>query len=445
MMIFKKSIPRRAVLRSLGATLALPFLDAMSPAFGQAAKPTMRMGVVYVPNGIVPDKWRAEGEGADFHLSPIMRPLAPLREHLFIPVGLDQKNANARPGEGGAFHSRACSAFLTSAHPKPTEGNDMRSGISVDQVAAKELGKYTQLTSLEMALDPPETAGACEAQYACSYMNTLCWRSETTPLPMEYQPRAVFERLFGDSETTNATERIARIHERRSLLDAMTEEVASFRKTVGPSDGAKLAEYLDAIRDIERRIQIAEKETSHALPELERPAGIPTSFETYAKLMFELQVLAYQTDLTRVATFMIAHERSIRTYSDIGVPDSHHPLSHHRGNVKSIENLVQINTFHVSLFAHLLERLRSTPDGDGSLLDHTMLLYGSGLSDGNVHTTENLPLLVAGGGLAKGGRLVRYPPGTPMANLFVSMLDKMGIPVSSFSDSTGKLSLPSVA
>jgi hypothetical protein len=445
MMIFKKAVPRRTFLRGIGTTLALPLLDAMIPAFGgTATKPVMRMGFVYVPNGIVPDKWKPVGEGADFQLSPIMAPLAPFRSQLLVTSGLAQKNANARAGEGGAFHSRACSAFLTCAHPTPTEGNDLRAGVSVDQIAAKELGKRTQLSSLEIALDAPETAGACEAQYACSYMNTLCWRTATTPLPMEYQPRMVFERLFGDSETTNPVERRAQIQAQRSFLDAMTGEVSSFKKRLGPSDGAKLAEYLDAIRDVERRIQIAENEPPHELPELTRPSGIPSSFEAYAKLMFELQVLAYQTDLTRVATFMIAHERSVRTYSEIGVPDSHHPLSHHRGNPKSIESLVQINTFHVKLFAHLLQRLHSTADGDGSLLDHTVLLYGSGLSDGNLHTTENLPVLLAGGGLGNGGRHLRYPPGTPLANLFLTMLDKVGTRVDSFSDSTGEISPLSV-
>ena len=446
MMILKKAIPRRTFLRGVGTTLALPFLDAMSPAFGAAtAKPAMRMGVVYVPNGIIADKWTPIGEGANFRLSPIMEPLAPFREHLFIPVGLDQQNANGQPGEGGAPHSRSGSVFLTSVHPKPTEGNDLRAGISVDQIAAKELGKHTQLASLEMALDAAENAGACESGYSCTYMNTLSWRSATTPLPTENRPRAIFERLFGDSETTSPAERLARIQEQRSLLDAMTEEVASFKKQLGPSDGAKLAEYLDAIRDVERRIQIAEKQTSQELPELSRPVGVPASFEAYAKLMFDLQVLAYQTDLTRVVSFMIAHERSVRTYSEIGVPDSHHPLSHHKGDAKSIEKVVQINTFHIKLFAYLLEKLRSTPDGDGSLLDHTVLLYGSGISDGNLHTVENLPLLVAGGGLAKGGRHLRYPPGTPMANLLLTVLDKLGTPVDNLGDSTGKLNPLSVA
>ena len=445
MIIFKKAIPRRTFLRGIGTTLALPFLDAMSPAFGDTTvKPAMRMGVVYVPNGIIADKWTPMGEGANFRLSPIMEPLAPFREHLFIPAGLDQKNANGRPGEGGAPHSRGSCVFLTGVHPKPTEGNDLRAGISVDQIAAKELGKHTQLSSLEMALDAAENAGTCEPEYSCTYMNTLSWRSATTPLPTENRPRAIFERLFGDSETTDPAERLARINEQRSLLDAMTEEVAGFKKQLGPSDSAKLAEYLDAIRDVERRIQIAEKQTSQELPELTRPVGIPALFETYAKLMFDLQVLAYQTDLTRVVSFMIAHERSVRTYADIGVPDSHHPLTHHKGDSKSIEKVVQINTFHTKLFGYLLEKLRSTPDGDGSLLDHTVLLYGSALSDGNLHTVENLPLVVAGGGLAKGGRYLRYPPGTPMANLFLTMLDKVGTPVDNLGDSTGKLNLLSV-
>jgi hypothetical protein len=334
---------------------------------------------------------------------------------------------------------------LTGVHPKPTEGNDVQAGISLDQVAAKELGKYTQLSSLEMALDTPELGGVCETQYTCTYMNTLCWRSATTPMPMENQPRAIFERLFGDSETADPAARRARLKEQRSFLDDMTEEVKSFKARLGPKDAAKLAEYLDAIRDVERRVQIAEKQTTQELPELSRPAGVPASFEEYAKLMFDLQALAYQTDLTRVVTMMIGHERSVRTYPEIGVPEAHHALSHHRGDVKSIEKLTQINALHVKLFAHLLERLRSTPDGDGSLLDHTVVLYGSGISDGNLHSNFDLPVLLAGGGLAKGGRHIRYAPGTPMSNLFLTMLDKLGTPVESFGDSTGKLNLLSIA
>jgi hypothetical protein len=429
----------------MGATLALPFLDSMTPAFGAAAKPAMRFGVVYVPNGIILDKWTPAEEGGKYQFTPTLQPLAPFRDRLLVLSGLDQKNANARPGEGGAFHSRACATFLTGVHPKPTEGNDLLAGISVDQIVARETSKYTQLASLELALDPPETAGACEPQYTCTYMNTLCWRSATTPLPMENQPRAVFERLFGDSETTNAEDRLARIQQDRSLLDAMVEEVAHFKQNLGPTDNAKLAEYLDSIRDVERRIQIAEAQSARELPALRRPEAIPASFEAYAKLMLDLQVLAYQTDLTRVASFLIAHERSVRTYSEIGVPDSHHPLSHHRGDLKSIDSLVKINTFHIKLFAYLMEKLRSTPDGDGSLLDHTVLLYGSGISDGNLHTNENLPVLLAGGGIGNGGRHIRYPAGTPMTNLYLTLLDKVGTPVDNLGDSTGKLNLLSVA
>lgn len=442
-MIFKKAIHRRMFLRGVGTTLALPFLDAMMPAFAaEAAAVPRRFGVMYVPNGIILDKWTPAAEGANFALSSTLKPLAAFRDHLFVLSGLDQKNANARPGEGGAFHSRACATFLTGMHPKPTEGNDMAAGLSIDQIIAKESSKSTQLASLELALDPPETSGACEPQYTCTYMNTLCWRSPTTPLPMENQPRVVFERLFGDSETTDPAARLARVREDRSLLDAMVGEVANFNRQIGPSDRAKLSEYLDAIRDVERRIQIAEKQSTRELPTMTRPDAVPTSFEAYAKLMLDLEALAFQTDLTRVVSFMVAHERSVRTYSEIGVPDSHHPLSHHRGDPKSIENLERINKFHVSLLAYLLERLKSTPDGDGSLLDHTVLLYGSGLSDGNLHTTENLPVLLAGGGLSiKGGRHITYPSGTPMTNLFLTLLDNFGTLVPSLGDSTSKLDL----
>jgi len=443
MIVLKRAIPRRTFLRGVGITLALPVLDAMRPAFaaGTVAAPK-RFGVMYVPNGIILDKWTPATSGSNFALSPTLQPLAAFRDQILVLSGLDQKNANARPGEGGAFHSRACATFLTGTHPKPTEGNDMTAGVSIDQIIAKRSSAETQLASLELALDPPETSGACEPQYTCTYMNTLCWRSPTTPLPMENQPRVVFERLFGDSETTDPAARLARVREDRSLLDAMLVEVASFNKQIGPSDRAKVSEYLDAIRDVERRIQIAEKQASRELPTLTRPDAVPASFEAYAKLMLDLETLAFQTDMTRVASFMIAHERSVRTYSEIGVPDSHHPLSHHRGDPKSIENLVKINTFHVKLMAYLMERLKSTPDGDGTLLDHTVLLYGSGLADGNLHTTENLPVLLAGGGLSeKGGRHITYPPGTPMTNLYMTLLDKFQTPVPAIGDSTGKLDL----
>ena len=443
MVVFKKALPRRTFLRGMGGVLALPLLDAMIPAFAAGAgKSPVRLGTVYVPNGMWPmDKWTPKVEGAAFELSPTLEALAPFRQQLLVLSGLAHKEAMATAIDPGAPHAHTLATFLTGVRPKPTSGKDMQVGISMDQMAAKKLGKETQLASLEVSLFLNDLVGNCEPGFTCTYVNTLSWRTPTTPLPMEHNPRALFERLFGDSDNTDRASRLARIKDQRSILDGMTQRASRFTGELGAGDRAKLNEYLDAIRDTERRIQIAEKETSHELPELHRPTGIPASFEAYAKLMFELQVLAYQTDLTRVVTFMIAHERSVRTYSEIGVPDSHHPLSHHRGNPKSIESLIQINTFHVKLFVYLLERLRSTADGDGSLLDHTLLLYGSGLSDGNLHTTENLPLLLAGGGLGKGGRHVRYPPNTPLSNLFLTMLDKVGTPLDSFADSTGKVDL----
>ncbi len=318
----------------------------------------------------------------------------------------------------------------------------------MDQIAARQLGKQTQLASLELGLDPVEASGYCEGGYSCTYINTLCWRTPTTPLPMEDHPRTVFERLFGDSETTNPAERLARIEENRSLLDFVTEDAASLSAGLMPSDRGKLNEYLDAVRDVERRIQLAEQQASREIPTLERPAGgFPAAYEDYAKLMFDLQVLAYQADMTRVITFMMAHERSGRSYREIGVPDAHHGVSHHRNDPVNIEKLTKINEYHVKLFAYYLDKLRSTPDGDGSLLDHTMIVYGSGITNSNEHTHDNLPIAMVGGGCGKikGGRHLRSPLGTPMANLYLSMLDMMGIPVDKFGDATGKLELLSVA
>jgi hypothetical protein len=453
MMVFKKSIPRRKVLKGIGATLALPLLDGMIPAFAgpadTAAKPVRRMGFVYVPNGIIPASWRPTIEGLGFEITPIMEALTPFREHLLVLSGLDQKHADPGPfGEGGgAPHSLTGGAYLTGVFPKQSEGVNIRAGVSVDQIAAKELGKQTHLASLELGLDPVEASGYCEGGYSCAYLNTISWRTPTTPMPMEDRPRAVFERLFGDSETTNSAERLARAEENRSLLDFVTEDTASLSKGLTPADRNKLNEYLDAVRDVERRIQLAEQQASREIPTLERPAaGFPASFEDYAKLMFDLQVLAYQTDLTRIITFMMAHERSGRSYREVGVPDSHHGVSHHRNDPVNIEKLVRINTYHVKLFSYYVEKLRATRDGDGSLLDHTMIVYGSGINNSNEHTHDNLPTLVVGGagGKVKGGRHLRSPLGTPMTNLYVSMLNIMGIPVEKFGDCNGKLDLLSV-
>jgi len=454
MMVFKKVIPRRRFLKGLGATVALPLLDGMIPALAgptdQAAKPVVRMGVVYAPNGIIAASWRPATEGAGFEMTPIMEPLARFRKYMLVLSGLDQKHADPGPfGEGGgAPHSLTGGAYLTGVFPKQSEGVNIRAGVSVDQIAAKELGKQTQLASLELGLDPVEAAGYCEGGYSCAYLNTISWRTPTTPMPMEDRPRAVFERLFGDSETTNPAERLARIEENRSLLDFVTEDTSSLARGLTPADRSKLNEYLDAVRDVERRIQLAEQQASREIPTIERPAsGFPASYEDYAKLMFDLQVLAYQTDMTRIITFMLAHERSGRSYREIGVPDSHHGVSHHRNDPVNIEKLVRINTYHVKLFSYYLERLAATKEGNGSLLDHAAILYGSGINNSNEHTHDNLPTLLVGGagGKIKGGRHFRSPLGTPISNLYVSMLNIIGVPVEKFGDCNGKLDLLSVA
>jgi hypothetical protein len=445
MVIFKKAIPRRTFLRGTGAVLALPLLDAMIPALSGAAKSPVRLGTIYVPNGMWPmDKWTPKNAGA-LELTPILEGLAPFRDQTLVLTGLAHKEAMATPTDPGGPHTHAFATFLTGVRPKPTAGKDFQVGVSVDQIAAAKLGKETQLASLEVSLFP-SAVGACESSYACAYTNTPCWRTPTTPLPMEPNPRALFERLFGDSDTTDRASRLARIKEQRSILDGMTKLASRFTGELGPGDRAKLNEYLDAIRDTERRIQIAEKQADVELPSVERPSGTPASFEDYAKLMIDLQVLAFRTDLTRVITFAMEHEGGGRAYPEIGIPDQHHTLSHHQNNAASIDKLYQIHRFHIKLFAYYLQKLRSVPDGDGTLLDNTVLLYGSALSDGNSHLHENLPLLLVGGagGGIKGGRHIRYPDLTPMTNLHLAVLDKLGVPVEKLGDSTGKIDLLSV-
>ncbi len=452
-MIFKKAIPRRTFLRGMGATLALPLLEGMVPAFATSAEAAVtepvRLGIVYAPNGMWPmEQWTPKAEGPGFELTPTLEPLAPFRDRLLVLSGLAHKEAFPREGDGGAEHSRAMATYLTGVRPKTTEGKDFRTGISMDQIAAEKLGKDTQLASLELSLFVGDLVGTCEAGVTCTYLNTLCWRTSTTPLPMESNPRSVFERLFGDSDSTDRAERLARIRERRSILDGVTEAMAILLTGIGPSDRAKLTEYLDAVRDIERRIQIAEEQSNREVPAFERPEGVPVALEEYVKLMFDLQVLAYQTDLTRVITFAMGREGPFgsRAYPELGISDLHHTLSHHQNIPAAVEKLSRINVYHAKLFAYFLEKLRSTPDGDGSLLDHTMLLYGSALSNGNVHQHNNLPLLLVGGAgdQIKGGRHIRYPDGTAMTNLLLTMLDKLAVPVDKLGDSTGKLDLLSV-
>jgi hypothetical protein len=440
MIITKKAIPRRAVLRGMGATVALPLLDGMLPAFASQAEQVARLSIVFAPNGMNMDKWTPVTDGAAYQLSPTLEPLAPFRDRLLVVSGLDNSIGDARPGEGeSAPHERAGAVFLTSVHPE-REG---RVGISVDQIAAKELGRQTQLASLELGLHSNDVVGQCEKGWSCAYMNTLSWRTPTTPLPVEYRPRAVFERMFGDSDSTDPGVRRARMRDDRSLLDSITEAASRLMRTIGPSDRARLGEYLEGMRDVERRIQRAEEQSSREMPTVERPAGIPGSFEEHAKLMFDLQVLAYQTDLTRVITFMLGPEQSNRAYPEIGVPDVHHGLSHHQQDPEKLSKVAQIDVYHTKVFKYYLERLQATSDGDGSLLDHVTLVFGCSMSDGNDHLLQNLPILVAGGsnGRLKGGRHLRHPKGTPVSNLYVTLLETVGVPISSFGDSTGTLAL----
>ncbi len=447
MMNFKKAIPRRTFLRGLGATLAVPLLDGMIPAFGGSldptTKPALRLGVVYVPNGVIMSQWTPAATGAGFDMTPILEPLAPFRDRLLVLTGLNHQAALALAGEGAGDHARASAAFLSGVHPRKTEGTGIQAGITLDQLAARELGKETQLMSLELAIDSNEVAGSCDGGYSCAYTNTLSWRTPATPMPMENKPRAVFERLFGDSDSTSPEERLAKIRRDRSILDFVNQDVARLASRVGPDDRAKLTEYLDAVRDVERRIQMAEKQSEQELPSLERPAGVPSKFSEHAKLMADLLVLAWQTDMTRVSTFMLGQESNTRVYNELGFSDAYHPLTHHQNDAGKIQKVVKIDILHTQMLAYILGKLRATTDGEGSLLDHSIIVYGCGISDGNLHTHDNLPVLVigGGGGQIKGGRHLEYPKDTPATNLYVALLEKLGMPVESFGDSTGKLEI----
>jgi hypothetical protein len=458
MMVFQQAIPRRTFLRAAGATLALPLIDAMVPAFakapGIAAKAT-RLSVVYVPTGMIMDQWTPAMEGAAFELSPIMAPLAPFRDRMLVLSGLALRNADALlAGEGAVGnHSRASATFLSGVHPKKTEGVDLEAAMTLDQIAAQELGRHTPLPSLELAMED-DLVGECERGYSCTYLNTISWRNPTTPMPMETQPRLVFERLFGDLGSTDPRDRLLRLRENRSILDSVVREVGVLLSGLGSGDRAKITQYLDAVRDLERRIVNAEqaqkprasKRSTRGASPMERPAAIPETFEAYAKLMFDLQVLAFQSDSTRVITLMMAREQSARAYPEIGVGDPHHPLTHHNGDPAKIANVLKINAFHARLFVYFLEKLQSTPNGDASLLDDTLIVYGSAISDGNLHLHDNLPVAVIAGKASgiTGGRHLRYPAATPLPNLYLTLLDKLRIPVERLGDSTGKLDLLSV-
>ena len=450
MIITKVALPRRTFLRGLGAAIGLPLLDAMLPALSASAKagtPPRRLGFVYAPDGMAitsaVDYWKPKVEGATLEMSPILKPLEPYRGRLVVVSGLSQKQAEAM-GDGNGDHTRGTATWLNGVHPKWTEGADVRAGITADQIAATELGKDTPLPSIELGLDHNFVVGNCENGYSCVYMNTLAWRTPTTPLPAEINPRSVFERLFGEGGTP--AQRRAQQEKTRSILDAVTEQMHQLQRTLGAGDRTTVSDYLDTVRELERRIQRTDDGTEASLPALERPMGIPDRFDEHAKLMFDLQCLAFQADITRVFTFMLGRETSSRSFPEIGLSAPHHGMSHHGNRPDDIQKYAKVNTYYTEQFAYFLEKLQSTPDGDGTLLDHALLLYGAGLSNGNEHSHLDLPLLLAGGqDLLKGGRHLQCQLHTPMANLLVSMLDRAGVPVGTIGDSTGRLELETIS
>jgi uncharacterized protein DUF1552 len=435
-----KHLSRRTVLRGLGATVALPWLDAMTPALASPGRP-VRLAFTYIPNGVTLADWTPKGIGREFELSRILKPLEPFRDDLLVLSGLAAENAKAL-GDGPGDHARAGACFLTGVHPRKTAGADIQNGISADQIAARVVGTETRLPSLELGCEESRTVGNCDSGYSCAYTNSISWRSPTTPMPAETNPRSAFERLFGiDDVPLSPEDRARRARRRQSVLDLVGDRTRQLVTGLGPSDRRKLDEYLYAIREIERRLERVEKDGVEVPPGVEKPSGIPATFADYVKLMFDLQVVAFQADLTRVATMMIGREGSLQAYPEIGVPDSHHPLTHHRGNPEFVEKVTLINAYHADLFAHFVAKLKTTPDGDGTLLDHSMVVYGSAISDGDRHTHEDLPVLLVGHGAGrlKPGRHLVYPRDTPLTNLYLTLLDGMGVRPESIGDSTGKL------
>ncbi len=440
MIITKRHLDRRTILRGTGAALALPLLDAMVPAFGpaSAATPVRRFGAMYVAMGMSMPTWMQPRDG-ELAMNSILAPMEKFRDRMVVASGLDSEPA-VSVGDNGN-HPRAQAAWLTGAHAKKTDGPDIRLGVSLDQIFARQFEKETQLGSLELAMEATDLVGNCAYGFSCAYNNTIAWRSATTPLPMENNPRNVFERLFGAAGTTDPKVRVRQLKLDSSILDSVNQQVSGVRKGLGQRDVAKLAEYLDAVRDVERRIQKAEDQATREMPVIAQPTGIPATFEEHARLMFDLQLLAFQTDLTRVFTFVLARESSTRSYPEVGVPDSHHPLSHHQNNAEKLGRLAKLNAFHVKQLAYFVERLQATKDGDGTLLDGTMLLYGSGMSDSNMHLPRNVPtLLVSGKNLGiKGNRSLMFKDGTPLANLQLTLAERFGAPVEKFGDSSGQL------
>jgi len=442
MIVMKKAISRRTVLRGIGTAVALPLLDAMVPALTAQVKtpasPIRRLGVVYHPNGVIYQNWLPTGTGKDFTLSRTLAPLEPFRDQLIVVTGLSSHQAEAL-GDGGGDHSRASGTYLTGVHVRKSD-SIVENGISMDQIAAQALARQTQLSSLQLTADDNSLVGSCDVGYSCAYSSTLSWLTPTLPLMAENNPRVVFERLFGSSDSTDPQVRASRLRQDRSILDSVTARVKQLQQKLGPSDTTKLTDYLESLRDVERRIQKAEEQSDRRGPEVEQPSGIPDGFEPHVQLLYDLQVLAYQSDLTRVITFMYGREQTGRPYPQIGIPEPHHPLTHHQNDPSKMEKCTAIQLYHVALFASYVEKLRATPDGDGSLLDHMMLLFGGGISNSDRHTHGPLPTLLVGGGAGalKGGRHLVYPDDTPLTNLQLTLLDKLGVPVEKLGDSTGQ-------
>ncbi len=439
-----KAISRRTMLRGFGAALALPYLDAMAPAFSLFGKSGSATGVhrfqtVYIPNGMAMPYWSPTGVGRSFELTPILEPLAPFKDQMLVLSGL-RANWNIA-------HAGASGSFLTGIAQGGRNEIEILADVSVDQLLAREMGRDTQLASLELSMDAPANAGSCTANLSCVYTHTISWRSPTQPMPMEYNPRAVFERLFGDSGSTGRAAREARLREEASILDAVLDKLLGLRVELGPADRQLLDSYTEAIRDVERRIQRAEEQIDLELPEMAQPEGAPPVFEDHLELMQDLQVLALQADLTRVITFMMSKEQSARPYPQIGVPDAHHPLSHHNNNPQLVEKMSHINRYHAELFGKYLGKLAATPDGDGTLLDHMTILYGGGISNSTLHSGLNLPVLLLGGGAGRlsGGQHLVYNDEPTMANLLVTLMDKFDMPVDRIGESTGKLQIDGVS
>jgi hypothetical protein len=443
MAFLTKSLPRRTLLRGFGTTMALPFLEAMLPRFSlcakPGAKPVHRFQTFYVPNGMAMQYWSPKGEGAGFELTPILEPLAQFRDQMLVLSGI-RANWNY-------IHAGASGAFLTGATHGGRNEIEIIADVSMDQLLARHFAAETQVASLELSMDLPANAGACTGNLSCAYTHTLSWRSPTQPLPMEWNPRAVFEKLFGDSDSTDRAAREARLKQNKSILDSVTGKLADLRRELGPRDQVRIEQYTEAVRDVERRIQKAEEQRDNELPAMDQPQGAPPVFEDHVAMMLDLQALAFQSDLTRVVTFMLSKEQSARPYPQIGVPEAHHPLSHHNNVPELIERMSHINRYHAQLFSQYLAKLRATPDGDGSLLDHMTILYGSGISNSTQHSGDNLPLLLVGGGAGrlKGGRHLNYSGKPTMANLLVTLMDKMDVPVDRLGGSTGKLPLDTLS